>query len=159
MGTKIFVNLPVKDLEKSKQFFEKLGYRFNPQFTDDTAACMVISDDIYAMLLTHKKWNDIVPKPIADTRSGSECTIALTANSRAAVDEMVRRALANGATMPKAAEDHGFMYQHGFEDLDGHLWEVLYMQPSFVKASRNGKQPVWTAPFRMLGRLSRLVQR
>ena len=133
MPTAIFVNLPVKDLERSKTFFGKLGYSFNAQFTDANAACLVISDTIYAMLLTHKTWSELVPKPAADTSKGSEVSIALTMDNRAAVDELVRKAVAAGARALKAPMDMGFMYQHGFEDLDGHLWEAFYMDPTHVQ--------------------------
>ncbi|SFC65365.1 hypothetical protein SAMN05428997_109128 [Bosea sp. CRIB-10] len=127
MPQMIFVNLPVKDLEKSMAFFEALGFSFNPQFTDDTAACMVISDTIFAMLLTHKKFASFSPKPIADTSQSLEVLTALSRDSREAVDEIVAAALAAGGTTFSEPKDYGFMYAHGFQDLDGHVWEVMWM--------------------------------
>lgn len=133
MATKIFVNLPVNDLKKSMAFFQALGYRFNQQFTDDTAACLVISDDIYAMLLTHAKFKEFTPKAICDATKSTEVLVALSCDSRKHVEELVRKALAAGGTRYSEAKDHGFMYQDGFQDPDGHIWEVFYMDPSFVK--------------------------
>ncbi|HEY3180123.1 MAG TPA: VOC family protein [Casimicrobiaceae bacterium] len=133
MTTKIFVNLPVKNLAKSMEFFKRLGYGFNAQFTDETAACMVVSDDIYVMLLTHDKFKSFTPKPIADATKSTEVLVCLSSESRANVDEMIRKAVAAGGTTYKQPEDHGFMYGHGFQDLDGHIWEVIYMEPSAVK--------------------------
>lgn len=127
MPQMIFVNLPVKDLEKSMAFFEALGFSFNPQFTDDTAACMVISDTIFAMLLTHEKFASFSPKPIADTSQSLEVLTALSRDSREAVDEIVAAALAAGGTTFSEPKDYGFMYAHGFQDLDGHVWEVMWM--------------------------------
>jgi predicted lactoylglutathione lyase len=171
----IFVNLPVKDLPRSRAFFEalgygfnpefsnsegaccvisehiyamlltepffkgftkkpiaffkSLGYSFNPQFTDETATCMIIADDIYAMLLTHAKFAEFSPKPICDATKSVEVLIALSCESRAQVDELVARAIAAGGSAHNPKQDHGFMYSHGFEDLDGHVWELVYMVP------------------------------
>jgi predicted lactoylglutathione lyase len=133
MATKIFVNLPVRDLKKSMTFFEALGYRFNQQFSDDTAACLVISDDIYAMLLTHAKFKEFTPKTICDATKSTEVLVALSCDSRKQVEELVRKALAAGGSRYSEPKDHGFMYQDGFQDPDGHIWEVFYMDPSFVK--------------------------
>src|SRR5688572_5234751 len=133
MATKIFVNLPVKDLTKAKEFFGRLGYKFNPQFTDDTAACMVISEDIYAMLLTHPKFKEFTPKAICDSTKSSEVLIALSCESRARVDELVGKAVAAGGSTYAKSNDYGFMYQHGFQDLDGHIWELIWMDPSAVQ--------------------------
>jgi predicted lactoylglutathione lyase len=130
---KIFVNLPVKDLNKSVEFFTKLGYTFNPQFTDENATCMIIGDDIYAMLLVEKFFKTFTPKPLADAKSSTESITALSAASREAVDKIVNRALAAGARRYVEPKDHGFMYQWGFEDLDGHIWEHFWMDPSFVQ--------------------------
>jgi uncharacterized protein len=130
---KVFINLPVKDLEKSKEFFGKLGYTFNPQFTDENAACMIISEEIYAMLLVEKFFATFTPKKIADGKATAEVINALNCNSRGAVDEMVNTALAAGAKKYNEPKDHGFMYQWGFEDLDGHIWEYFWMDPSFVQ--------------------------
>jgi predicted lactoylglutathione lyase len=130
---KVFINLPVKDLDKSKEFFAKLGYTFNPQFTDENAACMIISDNIYTMLLVEKFFATFTPKKVIDGKTGVEAINALNCPSRAAVDEIVNKALAAGGKKYNEPQDHGFMYQWGFEDLDGHLWEYFWMDPSFVQ--------------------------
>ena len=129
MATKVFVNLPVKDLPRSMKFFAALGYKHNPQFTDETAACIVISEDIYVMLLTHPKFKDFTPKEIADARTTTEVLTCLTCDSREQVDDLVRKAVAAGGSTYAASKDYGFMYQHGFQDPDGHLWELIHMQP------------------------------
>jgi uncharacterized protein len=131
--SQIFVNLPVKDLPRSMEFFKSLGYTFNPQFTDENAACMVISDDIYAMLLTEKFFATFTPKKVANASQTTEVLNALSLPTRAAVDELVNKALAAGAKRYCEPKDHGFMYQWGFEDLDGHIWEYLWMDPSFAQ--------------------------
>ncbi len=132
MATKIFVNLPVKDLKASIEFFTKLGYTFNAQFTDETATCMIISEDIYAMLLTHEKFKVFTPKEICDATKSSEVLICLSCESREQVDEMVGKAVAAGGTTYNQPQDHGFMYGHGYQDLDGHIWELMWMDPSAV---------------------------
>lgn len=132
MATMIFVNLPVKDLPRATVFFGKLGFTFNPQFTDETAACMVVSETIYAMLLTEAKFQSFTPKPVSDARQSTEVLIALSLDSRQAVEAMVNKAVAAGGRIYAAPNDHGFMYQHGFEDLDGHIWELFYMDPNAV---------------------------
>ncbi len=132
MATMIFVNLPVRELPQSMDFFGKLGFTFNPQFTDATAACMVVSESIYAMLLTEAKFQSFTPKPISDARQSTEVLIALSLDSRQAVEAMVAQAVAAGGRTYAEPNDHGFMYQHGFEDLDGHIWELFYMDPSAV---------------------------
>jgi predicted lactoylglutathione lyase len=129
MSTKIFVNLPVKDLDRSKTFFGKLGYSFNPKFTDDTAACMVISDDIYAMLLTHPKFAQFTNKSIADATKTTEVLVAVSTDSRDKVNEIVDTALKAGATEFAEPKDYGFMFYRSFNDLDGHIWEILWMDP------------------------------
>lgn len=133
MAQMIFVNLPVKDLPRSIAFFEALGFSFNPQFTDDTAACMVISDTIFAMLLTHAKFESFAPKPIVDTDRSIEVLTCLSRESRADVDTIVKAAVAAGGSTYNAPQDHGFMYGHGFRDLDGHVWEVMWMDPAAVQ--------------------------
>jgi uncharacterized protein len=133
MATKIFVNLPVKDLPRSMDFFTKLGYSFNQQFTDEKAASLVISEDIYVMLLTEPFFTSFTNKEINDTSKSAQVIVCLSADNRAEVDELVSKAVAAGAATPRAAQDHGFMYSHGFEDLDGHIWETVYMDPSFVQ--------------------------
>lgn len=130
MATKIFVNLPVKDLQKSIAFFTRLGFNFNPQFTDETATCMIISDSIFAMLLTHPKFKEFTRKDIADATKTTEVLLALEVETRARVDEMVKNALAAGGSTYAEAQDHGWMYQHSFADPDGHQWEILYMDAS-----------------------------
>jgi uncharacterized protein len=133
MATKIFVNLPVKNLNKSIEFFSQLGFRFNQQFTDETATCMIVTDDIFAMLLTEEKFKTFTPKEICDAKKYSEVLVALSYDSRSDVDDMVRKAIAAGGSTYNEPQDHGFMYAHGFQDLDGHIWEIFYMDPSFVK--------------------------
>ncbi len=133
MGTKIFVNLPVKDLDKSKAFFSALGFTFNPQFTDLTAACMVISDHIYSMLLTEARFKDFTPKAIADATKTTEVLTALSMDSRAEVDAVYETAIGAGATPNGPPQDYGFMYQRSFNDLDGHIWEIFWMDPAQVK--------------------------
>ena len=128
MNKQIFVNLPVKDLNKSKEFFSALGYSFNPQFSNDDGACMIISEDsIYAMLLTENFFKTFTSKQIAKTQEVTEVLNCLSCESREEVDQMVAKAIAAGGTAPRAPQDHGFMYAHGFEDLDGHTWELVYM--------------------------------
>lgn len=131
--TNIFVNLPVKDLNRSKEFFGALGFTFNPQFTDENAACMIIGEKIFSMLITEQYFTTFTPKKIADARTTSEVLIALSCGSREEVGEMVQKAVAAGGKTYNEAKDHGFMLQHGFEDPDGHIWEVFYMDPSFVQ--------------------------
>lgn len=123
----IFANLPVRDLDASKAFFAALGYRFNPQFTDENAACMVVSDSIFVMLLVEPFFQTFTPHPVSDAHRRTEVITCLSADSRAAVDALVDKALAAGATEPMPARDYGFMYQRGFQDLDGHLWEIAFM--------------------------------
>lgn len=129
MPTKIFVNLPVKNLDQSIEFFTRLGYTFNPQFTDETATCMIINEDIFIMLLTEAKFKLFTPKAICDATKSTEVLICLSCDSRAEVDELVRKAVAAGGTTYNDPEDHGFMYGHGYQDLDGHIWELVYMVP------------------------------
>ena len=132
MATKIFVNLPVRDLQKSMEFFSQLGYSFNKQFTDETAASMVISDDIYVMLLTHEKFSQFTSKKIADATQTTEVLTCLSCDSKTKVDEIVNKALAEGATEVKDPMDYGFMYGRSFHDLDGHIWEMMWMDPTFA---------------------------
>jgi len=133
MATKIFVNLPVKDLDKSITFFTKLGFSFNAQFTNEKAACMIIGGDIFIMLLVEPFFKSFTKKEIADATKTTESIICLSAESREKVDEMVNLALEAGGTAPNDKQDHGYMYGHGFEDLDGHLWEVMWMDPGAVE--------------------------
>jgi predicted lactoylglutathione lyase len=133
MTQQVFINLPVKDLEKAKVFFSHLGYSFNAQFTDNNAACMVISDTIYVMLLIEPFFAGFTKKSIVDAHKSKEVLICLSAESREAVDQLLRKALDAGATEPMPPQDHGFMYYRSFEDLDGHHWEVAYMDPNHVQ--------------------------
>ncbi len=128
MNQQIYVNLPVKDLERSKAFFGALGFSFNPQFSDQNAACMIVSESIYVMLLTEPFFQGFTRKPIADAKKTTEVLLCLSCDSRAAVDDMAGKAKAAGGAWPNEPKDHGFMYQHGFEDLDGHMWELAYME-------------------------------
>ncbi|MBL9082871.1 MAG: VOC family protein [Planctomycetales bacterium] len=134
MPRKIFVNLPIRDLKKSMEFFGKLGFKFNPQFTDETATSMIISDDIYVMLLTHEKFRTFIAnKEIADSTKTTEALIALSFDSREEVDKLVDAAIAAGGKPFREPADHGFMYERSFEDLDGHVWEPFWMDSSFVQ--------------------------
>ena len=130
MPTQIFVNLPVKELPRSVDFFTRLGFSFNPQFTNENATCMIVSDNIYVMLLVEPFFQTFTNKPISNATANTEVLIALSMDSREQVNEIVAKAIAAGAKTPNPVRDYGFMYQHGFEDLDGHLWEVFYMEPN-----------------------------
>ena len=132
MATKIFVNLPVKDLNKSKEFFIKIGFTINPQFTDETAACVVITEDIYAMILTHKKFKEFTTKDIADATKTSEVITCLSFESKEKVNEVVDTAVQAGATETREAMDYGFMFGRSFNDPDGHIWEVIWMDPAGI---------------------------
>ena len=135
MSHQIFVNLPVRDLDASKAFFTALGYASNPQFTDENAACIVISDSIYVMLLVEPFFQGFTRKAICDSRTHTEVILCLSADSRAAVDSMADKALAAGGSEPMEAKDYGFMYQRSFQDLDGHLWEVVHMDEGAIPES------------------------
>ncbi|MBI2725960.1 MAG: VOC family protein [Polaromonas sp.] len=131
MSRQTFINLPIKDMARSQAFFKSLGFEFNPQFTNDQGACMIISKDhSYAMLLVESFFQGFTKKAIADATKTTEVLIALSCESRQEVDELVTRALAAGGTAPNPRQDHGFMYAHGFTDLDGHVWEVFWMDPN-----------------------------
>jgi predicted lactoylglutathione lyase len=130
--TQIFVNLPVKNIERSRAFFSALGYSFNPQFSNDSALSMIVSDTIYVMLLAEPFFQTFTAKPISDATKSTEVLVCLSCASRAEVDALVAKALAAGGTAPRAPQDHGFMYGHGFEDPDGHIWELVYMEPGAV---------------------------
>jgi uncharacterized protein len=134
MFRQIFVNLPIKDMARSQAFFKSLGLNFNPQFTNEQGACLEIAPHIYAMLLVEPFFRGFTQLPISDAKKATEVLIALSVDSRAQVDEVVAKAVAAGATTPNAPMDHGFMYQHGFADLDGHQWEVFWMDMSAAPA-------------------------
>lgn len=129
MTRQIFVNLPIKDMVRSQAFFRSLGFDFNPQFTNDQGACMVIADNIFAMLLVEPFFQGFTKKKIVDAHQGTEVLVCLSCESRERVDELVAKALAAGGRAPMDKQDHGFMYGHGFEDLDGHQWELVWMNP------------------------------
>ena len=137
MATKIFVNLPVKDLNRSIKFFTNLGFKFNPQFTNEKATCMIVGEDIFVMLLIEEFFKTFIKKEIADATKSTEAIFALSADSREKVDEMVSKALQAGGTAPTEKQDQGFMYSHGFQDLDGHLWEVVYMEPDAINQNQS----------------------
>lgn len=131
MSRQVFINLPIKDMARSQAFFKSLGFEFNPQFTNEQGACMIISKDhSYAMLLVEPFFQGFTKKTIADATKTTEVLIALSCESRQEVDEFVSKALAAGGTAPNPKQDHGFMYSHGFTDLDGHTWEVFWMDSS-----------------------------
>lgn len=132
MAKQIFVNLPVKDLDKAIAFFTSLGFTFNAQFTDATGTCMIIGENIFAMLLTEEKFRGFTPKRICDSSTTTEVLIALSYDSRAEVDDLVDKALAAGGKTHSEPQDHGFMYLRAFQDLDGHNWEIFFMDPGYV---------------------------
>lgn len=135
MSHQMFVNLPIRDMARSQAFFKSLGFAFNPRFTNDQGACMVVSENHhYVMLLVEPFFQTFTKLPVGDARTSTQVLIALSCDSRTAVDAMVAQAVAAGATTPNAPQDHGFMYQHGFADLDGHLWEVFWMDESAAPA-------------------------
>jgi predicted lactoylglutathione lyase len=134
MTRKIFVNLPVKDLTTSVDFFTKLGFEFNAQFTDDRAACMVVNDEAFVMLVADAYYQRFTTKDIADTATHSEAILALSAGSRSDVDELVTTALANGGHHANDPISDGPMYGWSFEDIDGHQWEVIHMDPSAIQS-------------------------
>jgi predicted lactoylglutathione lyase len=131
VAKQLFVNLPVRDLKKATAFYEAIGATKNPQFSDETASCMVLSDTIFVMLLTHAKWEFFTKKPIVDSRRESEVMLALSAESRQAVDQILDAVGANGGKADvNARQDHGFMYGRSFQDVDGHIWESMYVDLS-----------------------------
>jgi predicted lactoylglutathione lyase len=131
--TKIFVNLPVKDLNKTIDFFTKLGFKFNPQFTDENATCMIVGDDIFVMLLVEKFFKTFTKKEISDTSKNTEVIVALSVEGRENVDQMINKAIEYGGKESREPQDHGWMYGRSFEDIDGHLWEIIYMDESALK--------------------------
>jgi predicted lactoylglutathione lyase len=133
MSRSVFINLPVRELSKSMEFFAALGFSFNPQFTDDKAACMVVSDKAYVMLLTEPFFRGFTKKDVCDTSRSTEAMFALSCESKAEVDQIVRKAIDAGGSHAMDATDHGFMYAWSFYDLDGHHWEVMWMDPKAVQ--------------------------
>ena len=130
MAKQIFVNLPVKDLDKTVNFFTKLGFTFNPQFTDKNATCMIVGKNIFVMLLVENFFRTFIKKKLCDATKSTEVLLALAVESREKVDEMMKRALKAGGTEPREPQDHGWMYGRSFEDLNGHIWEVFWMDPT-----------------------------
>jgi predicted lactoylglutathione lyase len=128
----IFVNLPVKDLEKTKDFFSEIGFEFNEQFTDENAACLVIGENLFAMLLVEDFFQTFTKKEIVDAKASTEVITAIAVESRDKVDEIVKKALAAGGAPSNDPMDHGFMYGWSFQDLDGHIWEVFHMEENAV---------------------------
>jgi predicted lactoylglutathione lyase len=141
MSKMVFINLPVSDVPRATAFYEGVGAVKNPQFSDATGSCMVFSDTIYAMVLSHEKFSSFTPKKISDARTTTEVLIALSADSREAVDEMVAKAgKSGGKPDPAPKQDHGFMYGRSFEDPDGHIWEVFWMDVAAATAGAQGEK-------------------
>ncbi|MFB9212442.1 VOC family protein [Echinicola jeungdonensis] len=139
MSKKIFVNLPVKDLEKSIGFFTELGFSFNPQFTDEKATCMIIEDGhIFAMLITENFFKTFTKKPISDAKKNTEVLLALQLESKEEVDKLVKNAVNAGGDIYMEPVDHGWMYQHSFADLDGHQWELFCMDEKSAPSQPDG---------------------
>ncbi|HSB72637.1 MAG TPA: VOC family protein [Candidatus Methylomirabilis sp.] len=130
MARQIYVNLPVKDLKRSTAFFTALGFNFEPKFTDDNAACMIVAENIFVMLLAENFFKTFTKKELCDAKKCTEVLVCLSCDSRAHVTDLVGKAAAAGGTIPGEPQDHGFMYGHAFEDLDGHIWELISMEPS-----------------------------
>ena len=133
MITNIFVNLPVKDLNKTVEFFTKLGFTFNPQFTDENATCMIVGKDIFVMLLVEKFFKTFTKKEISDTTKNTEAIVALSAQSREEVDQMMEKVVNAGGKEARDPQDYGWMYARSFEDINGHLWDIFYMDESAMK--------------------------
>jgi predicted lactoylglutathione lyase len=136
LKTKTFVNLPVKDLNKSVAFFTKLGFTFNPQFTDENATCMVVGEDIFVMLLVEKFFKSFTNKEICDTSRSTEVILAISVESREQVDQLMKEVIDSGGSEHREKQDHGWMYLRSFEDVDGHLWEVFFMDESAMESSQ-----------------------
>ena len=134
MHKQIFVNLPIADMARSQAFFQAMGYSFNPDFTNEQGAALVLGENLYAMLLVRDFFKTFTSKAIVDAKDSTEVLVCLSCDSREEVDELVRKAVAAGGTAPRPPQDHGFMYGHGFEDLDGHVWELVYMGGTPPKA-------------------------
>jgi uncharacterized protein len=131
--TKIFVNLPAKDLNKTIEFFTKLGFKFNPQFTDENATCMIVGEDIFVMLLVEKFFKTFTKKEICDSSKNTEVIVALSVEGREKVDQMINKAIEAGGREYREPQDHGWMYGRSFEDINGHIWEIIYMDESALK--------------------------
>ncbi len=140
MAKQIFVNLPVKDLGKTIEFFKKLGFEFNPQFTDEKATCMVVNENIFVMLLVEKFFKTFTQKEICDTTKNTEVIIALSTENRENVDQMLENVIKAGGKESRKPQDHGWMYGRSFEDLDGHIWEIIYMDEKALKENYGQEQ-------------------
>ena len=127
------MNLPAKDLNKTIEFFTKLGFKFNPQFTDENAICMIVGEDIFVMLLVEKFFKTFTKKEICDTSKNTEVIVALSVEGREKVDQMINKAIEAGGTESREPQDHGWMYGRSFEDINGHIWEIIYMDESALK--------------------------
>ena len=134
MHRQIFVNLPIANMARSRAFFSALGYSFNPDFSNEQGAAVVLGENLYAMLLVHDFFKTFIDKPLVDAHQSTEVLVCLSCDSRAEVDTLVAKAIAAGGKAPRAVHDHGFMYAHGFEDLDGHVWELVFMSGMPPKA-------------------------
>lgn len=134
MHKQIFVNLPITDMKRSRAFYEALGYRFNPDFTNDQGACMVLGDNLFAMLLVREFFAGFTPRPVGDPKRETQVLVCVDCPSREEIDALVAKAVAAGGRTPRPAQDHGFMYQHAYEDPDGHIWELVYMSGMPPKA-------------------------
>jgi hypothetical protein len=138
MSRMIFVNLPVADLQKSRAFVEALGAVNEPKFTDETAACMKLADNIFVMILTHEKFSQFTPRAIADAKAGSEVLLCLSADSREIVDSTIARGVAAGGTAdPSPKQDYGVMYGRSLADPDGHIWEIMWMDPATAEQGKD----------------------
>ncbi len=133
MTTKLFLNLPAKDLNKTIEFFTKLGFKFNPQFTDENATCMIVGEDIFVMLLVEKFFKTFTKKEICDTSKNTEVIVALSVEGREKVDQMINKAIEAGGRESREPQDHGWMYGRSFEDINGHIWEIIYMDKNALK--------------------------
>ena len=140
MAKQIFVNLPVKDLNKAKEFFSKLGFTFNEQFTDENSACLVIGENIFAMLLVEKFFLSFTKKEINNALESSEVIFAISVESRQEVDEMINNVIKAGGIEPRESQDHGWMYGRSFQDIDGHLWKVFFMDETAMKQAQQNKK-------------------
>ena len=139
MQKQIYVNLPVKNLNKSKEFFSKLGFTFNSKFTDENAACMIIGENIFVMLLLEKFFKSFINKEISNAKKSTEVLLAITVENRKKVDEIIKKAIESGAIETREPQDHGWMYGRAFEDLDGHVWEIFYMDESKMPEEMKNK--------------------
>jgi len=140
VAKQIFVNLPVKDLGKTIEFFKKLGFEFNPQFTDEKATCMVVNENIFVMLLVEKFFKTFTQKEICDTTKNTELIIALSTENREKVDQMLENVIKAGGKESRKPQDHGWMYGRSFEDLNGHIWEIIYMDVKALKENYGQEQ-------------------